>query len=77
MRWPGREYKVKKEGLVLSSNKLQHLVVGGGKLANRLNKSSQRARRKTLRMGKGTKGNRSQGKRVFRGGGREQRWRAG
>lgn len=56
MRWPGRENKVKKEGLVLSSNKLQHLVAGEGKLAKRLNKSSQRARRKTLRMGTGTRG---------------------
>lgn len=32
----------KREGLRLSSNKFQHLVLGGGELAQKLNKSSQR-----------------------------------
>ena len=32
----------KKEGLKLSSNKFQHLVLGGGEPAQKLNKSSQR-----------------------------------
>lgn len=47
--WDGlaREHNVKTEDLELSCNKLQHLMVGEGELAKRLNKSSQRGRRKT------------------------------
>lgn len=56
----------KKEGLKLSSNKFQHLVLGGGKLAQKLNQSSQRVfHKENMKYGGGW----WQGTRRFRDGG--------